>query len=336
MTPPRPADALVPVTVLTRDGIARSRPRSAAATRRTAAEQIGELSEQVHLPLPLPEPVRALSGRVIHRMLCFLRRWRSLFAPEALLLGVTDEPPPWPWQIEGGSPNLLARVRRLLRHKNWETRVAASHAVDAICKRMPVWEPDTCVKTEDGDTAKTADPLLVQGLPKLDIKGVIERGQTLVSSTGTEFDDVTDSIADPKERLAAKKQQLRAALGLDAAAGGKGDGMAQVAAKRGDGDLFNMKDLVKDEDVEMQSAPQAKPGASAANKRKASDIIDSMQGAADTADGAGEDESLAHLSARERNQLRRKQRKMQRDGKGGGGGGGGGAAAAVRWRANPL
>ena len=136
----------------------------------------------------------------------------------------------------------------MLRNKNWETRVAAAHAVDAICKRMPVWEPPTCVKVEDGDSGKAADPLLVQGLPKLDIKGVIERGQTLLSSTGTEFDDVTDSIADPKERLAAKKQQLRAALGLDAAAGGKGDGMAQVAAKRGDADLFNMKDLVKDED----------------------------------------------------------------------------------------
>ena len=227
-----------------------------------------------------------------------------------------------PLQMEGGSPNLLARVRRLLRNKNWETRVAAAHAVDAICKRMPLWEPPACVKIEDGHSGKAADPLLDQGLPKLDIKGVIERGQTLLSSTGTEFDDATDSIADPKERLAAKKQQLRAALGLDAAAGGKGDGMAQVAAKRGDADLFNMKDLVKDEDVEMQqSMPQAKGGASAMNKRKASDILEDMQGKG--ADGAVDDE-LRHLSVRERNQLRRKQRKMQRDSKEAGGEAGGG------------
>ena len=107
--------------------------------------------------------------------------------------------------MEGGSSNLLARVRRLLRHKNWETRVAAAHAVDAICKRVPVWEPSSCVKMEDVDNSKAADPLSVQGLAKLDIKSIIERGQTLVSSTGAEFDDVTDGIADPKERLAAKK-----------------------------------------------------------------------------------------------------------------------------------
>ena len=36
---------------------------------------------------------------------------------------------------------MLVRVRRLLRSKNWETRVAAASAVDAICKRMPVWDP---------------------------------------------------------------------------------------------------------------------------------------------------------------------------------------------------
>ena len=33
--------------------------------------------------------------------------------------------------------------------------------------------------------------------------------------------------------------------GLDAAAGGKAEGMAAVAAKKGDTDLFNMQDLVK-------------------------------------------------------------------------------------------
>jgi TATA-binding protein-associated factor len=207
------------------------------------------------------------------------------------------------------APNLLARVRRLLRHKNWETRVAAANAVDAICKRMPVWDPSSC-KTEDGDGGKSVDPLISQGLQKLDIKGVIERGQTLVSSTGTEFDDITDSIADPKERLAAKKQQLRAALGLDSAAGGKMDGMAQVAAKKGSTDLFNMQDVVKDEDVEMHTVPETQGKTS--NKRKASDILDDMQGA--TTQAAAEDD-LSHLSARERNQLRRKQRKMQREGK---------------------
>ena len=228
---------------------------SAAATRRTAAEQIGELSAQ----------------------------------------------------LEGGAPNLLARVRRLLRSKNWETRVAAANAVDAICKRMPVWDPSSCLKMEDAteNGGKTADPLIFQGLERLDIKGVIERGQILVCSTGTEFDDVTDGILDPKERLAARKQQLRAALGLD-------NNANLVATKKGDTDIYNMQDTVKDEDVEqmVKEVPQTKGQAS--NKRKAADILDDMQG--EPAAGAAE-HGLEHLSARERNQLRRKQRKVQRDSK---------------------
>lgn len=151
--------------------------------------------------------------------------------------------------------------------------MAAAHAVDAICQRLPVWQPSPDVKMEGGEgdeSAKAADPLILEGLAQLDIKAVIDKGQTLVSSTGAEFDDVTDDIADPKERLAAKKQQLRAALGLDAAAGGKGDGMAQVAAKKGDTDLYNMQDLVKDEDVETVAVPQGK-GKTGTTKRKASD-----------------------------------------------------------------
>ena len=269
---------------------------TSATTRRTAAEQIGELSEQV----------RVRAGAGVHG--------RSVLTRGA-------------WQLEGGAPHLLARVRRLLRSKSWETRMAAAHAVDAICQRLPVWQPSPDVKMEGGEgdeSAKAADPLILEGLAQLDIKAVIDKGQTLVSSTGAEFDDVTDDIADPKERLAAKKQQLRAALGLDAAAGGKGDGMAQVAAKKGDTDLYNMQDLVKDEDVETVAVPQGK-GKTGTTKRKASDILEDMRGGGGGEAAAGPGGQV--LSARESNQLRRKQRKMMRASKeeaaqrGGGGAG---------------
>jgi hypothetical protein len=34
------------------------------------------------------------------------------------------------------------RVRSLLRNKSWDARVAAAHAIEAICKNMEKWEPD--------------------------------------------------------------------------------------------------------------------------------------------------------------------------------------------------
>jgi len=37
--------------------------------------------------------------------------------------------------------NLLRRVHVLLRSSNWDTRVAASQAIEAIAKNVPSWDP---------------------------------------------------------------------------------------------------------------------------------------------------------------------------------------------------
>jgi TATA-binding protein-associated factor len=73
-----------------------------------------------------------------------------------------------------------------------------------------------------------------------------------------------------------------------------------------------VRDVIKDEDVDVSVPLEKGKGPS---KRKAADLLDDMQGmqgGGSEANGAGGAEGLEHLSARERNQLRRKQRKMQR------------------------
>lgn len=37
--------------------------------------------------------------------------------------------------------HLLARVSVLMRSNQWDTRISASHAVQAILSRVPVWDP---------------------------------------------------------------------------------------------------------------------------------------------------------------------------------------------------
>jgi TATA-binding protein-associated factor len=213
---------------------------SASATRKAAAEQIGELSE-----------------------------------------GGSDA------QIQG----LLARVRAKLRSKTWESRVAAAQAIESIVRRIPVWYPETAApEVKEEDEAGAEERLK---LASFDIGGVLERGCVLVSSAGSEYDDV---VMDPKERLALQKQQLRSTLGLDphvakkAAAAGGGAGSAGNVK----GDIFNVQDMVQDEDL-IVSAPKEEPGA---QKRKAAEATGNIQ------------DALEGLSARERNQLRRKQRKL--------------------------
>lgn len=36
---------------------------------------------------------------------------------------------------------LLERLYSLITSKSWETRIAASQALDAIVKNMPIWDP---------------------------------------------------------------------------------------------------------------------------------------------------------------------------------------------------
>lgn len=106
--------------------------------------------------------------------------------------------------------HLLSRVIVHLRSKTWETRVAAGLALGCIADNVPVWDPPPCLPGTEINVAQDADGL---SFASFSMVQVLEKGQPLVASAGSEF-DVDLSEMDPKERLATQKKRLRERLGL--------------------------------------------------------------------------------------------------------------------------
>ena len=80
---------------------------------------------------------------------------------------------------------LLKKVLKYLYHSNWDTRLAAAQAVEAILKNVPVWSPS---EVKGGDV-KVEDPEGKMTLAMFDVKNLLENGQFLMSSVGKEFGD---------------------------------------------------------------------------------------------------------------------------------------------------
>lgn len=116
--------------------------------------------------------------------------------------------------------NLLAKVRQYLKSNSWETRIAASQAVEAIVANVPLWMPPG-IKSEQVAREETAgDSIGRMTFDKYDINTVIKCGHNLLASEGKEFDetnDLIDSELDSKEKIAIQRQLLNQRLGLDVA-----------------------------------------------------------------------------------------------------------------------
>lgn len=126
--------------------------------------------------------------------------------------------------------SLLCKVSQYLRSKNWDTRVAAAHAIGAIAesvKHTSLTDLCTCVETkmsEEGIPGPAEDvvawpifhPNFVAGASfrSYDLSKVLEFG-ALLASGGQEYDIASDNTKNPRERLARQKQNLRRRLGLD-------------------------------------------------------------------------------------------------------------------------
>jgi hypothetical protein len=174
-------------------------------------------------------------------------------------------------------------------------------------------------------------------LDTFDVETIIAKGQLLVSSSGAEFNDID---MDPQERLALQKQQLRETLGLAPAKGASEGKKPSSSMPTHKGDLFNVGDMIDDKDLVGGSGQNEEEERKRKLKRKASELVDSMAPqvpkyppppppphpkprqdwiaeeknvAQVEGGGAGEGAGGKELSARERNQLRRKQRKMKQD-----------------------
>lgn len=87
--------------------------------------------------------------------------------------------------------NLLNRLLVYLRSSSWDTRIAASQAVEAILVNVPQWNPiPIVIKKEDEDLKTnscvvTADQLCFSSF---DLETILSRGARLMGSEGTEFD----------------------------------------------------------------------------------------------------------------------------------------------------
>ncbi|KAM5142212.1 TATA-binding protein-associated factor 172 [Mantella aurantiaca] len=134
--------------------------------------------------------------------------------------------------------NLLSKVLIYLRSPNWDTRIAAGLAVEAIVKNVPVWKPATRLKREAGSECSSDESPLSDRLSfdRFDISRLLKHGASLLGSAGVEFEVQEDKLVDvdPKERIARQRKLLQKKLGLE------------VGASIG----FNTEELFNDEDLD--------------------------------------------------------------------------------------
>ncbi|KAK0602735.1 hypothetical protein LWI29_036474 [Acer saccharum] len=143
--------------------------------------------------------------------------------------------------------SLLRKVSQYLRSKNWDTRVAAAHAIGAIAqnvKNTSLNELFVCVETKMSEAGISGSVEDVVAWPNFhskilasvsfrsfDMNKVLEFG-ALLASGGQEYDIAIDNSKNPRERLARQKQNLKRRLGLD---------MCEQ--------FMDVNDMIKDEDL---------------------------------------------------------------------------------------
>ncbi|XP_077678748.1 TATA-binding protein-associated factor 172 isoform X3 [Eretmochelys imbricata] len=133
--------------------------------------------------------------------------------------------------------NLLSKVLIYLRSTNWDTRIAAGQAVEAIVKNVPEWKPTPRPKQESDSESPMDDSCASDRLrfDRFDICRLLKHGASLLGSAGAEFEvqDDKSGEVDPKERIARQRKLLQKKLGLDMGA----------AIGMNTEDLFNDEDL---------------------------------------------------------------------------------------------
>ncbi|XP_066457101.1 TATA-binding protein-associated factor 172 isoform X2 [Eleutherodactylus coqui] len=200
--------------------------------------------------------------------------------------------------------NLLNKVLIYLRSPNWDTRIAAGQAIEAVVKNVPEWNPTARIKKEAGsecsnDESSASDRLSFE---RFDISKLLKHGASLLGSAGVEFEVQDDkSDVDPKERIARQRKLLQRKLGLDM---GAAIGM-------------NTEELFNDEDLDYlpSNTPVNKPALQAAEfidteflpgmsnrqrnkakrmakliaKQKSRDVTDTNEKSSDSTDGEPEE-----------------------------------------------
>lgn len=148
--------------------------------------------------------------------------------------------------------SLLSKVSQYLHSKNWDTRVAAAHAIGAIAESVKHASLDDlckCVEKKmlEEEIPGSADevvawpsyhPNFVDGasLRSYDLNKVLEFG-ALLASGGQEYDIASENTKNPRERLARQKKNLKRRLGLDVCE-----------------QFMDVNDMIRDEDLIVQKS----------------------------------------------------------------------------------
>eukprot|EP00887_Chlorella_sp_A99_P001519 scaffold8.g1519.t1 len=172
-------------------------------------------------------------------------------------------------------PAVLAEVAGLLRHKDWEARVAAGHCLGLIaehfehsgaadlCAAAGVAQADaaaapeapavTEVKKEEVGAEASAGSVgpahHTLSLASFDVQQVLEQGTPLLASGGEEYDVAVEG-ATREEALAAQRAALKQRLGL-------GGAMAAVVDTN---DFFQDDDLMASDGEGLEGIPEEEGG----------------------------------------------------------------------------
>ena len=107
-----------------------------------------------------------------------------------------------------------------LRHKTWDTRIAASKALGGIVENAERYDPNGSEPKKEESTIKKEEPVeptpLEHGqlsLDTLDIASILQHGKELLRGGGREYDYALATL-NPADRLAHQKKTLAGRLGL--------------------------------------------------------------------------------------------------------------------------
>ncbi|KAJ2161941.1 TATA-binding protein-associated factor mot1 [Coemansia sp. RSA 552] len=174
--------------------------------------------------------------------------------------------------------HMLGRVYALVGSRSWDTRVAAAQAFEAIAKEVAEWDPDA--SEADVKPPLDEDEELLT-FAQFNVDSVIRHGRLLLGSAGKEYDDERLEGLGTQERVALQRAQIKKRLGIGA--------------------HFMDDDILDDVDLE---GADAKPPPS---KRRKQEPAESPSSTA-TPDEEVAEIDMSKLSARERNQIKRKAR----------------------------
>lgn len=108
-------------------------------------------------------------------------------------------------------PLLLKKIFVHLKSPSWDTRIAASQAINAVISHVPQWDPLPLIAKSENDVNLPSGKLSQLKFNTFSIGTVLANRHFLTASEGKEFDD--DFLSpDRKERLALQRQELNDSL----------------------------------------------------------------------------------------------------------------------------